>query len=155
MSTAQKVSVFGVILVPIQSEYGKIRTRITPNLDTFNTVQYSRIGLKWVLTHTLNLILNSAFSESPVPGPSQLYRLCRKGTTNRETFVEGKYSILLGTFAGMFLPLLYSPSPNSAMPMEKFNDLEAVVKRCSVKNVFLQISQNSHVKLSRSQFFVI
>ena len=155
MSTAQKVSVIGVILVPIQSEYGKIRTRITPNLDTFNTVQYSRIGLKWVLTHTLNLILNSAFSESPVPGPSQLYRLCRKGTTKRETFVEGKYCILLGTFAGMFLPLLYSPSPISVMPMEKFNDLEAAVQKCSVKKVFLQISQNSHVKLSRSQFFVI
>ena len=54
MNTAQKVSVFGVILVCIQSEYRKIRTRITPNLDTFNTVQYSRIGLKLVLTHTLN-----------------------------------------------------------------------------------------------------
>ena len=101
------------------------------------------------------MILNSTFSESPVSGPSQLYRLCRIGTTKRGTFVEGKYCILLGTFAGMFLPLLYSPSPISVMPMEKFNDLEAAVQKCSVKKVFLQISQNSHVKLSRSQFFVI
>ena len=30
----EKVSVFGVILVRIQSECGKIRTRITPNTDT-------------------------------------------------------------------------------------------------------------------------
>ena len=50
--TAWKVSVFGVIHVRIfphsnwirevslriQSEYGKIRTRITPNTDTFHTV---------------------------------------------------------------------------------------------------------------------
>ena len=43
--TAQKVSVFGVILVRIfphsdhiQSKYGKMRTRITPNKDTFYTV---------------------------------------------------------------------------------------------------------------------
>ena len=31
----EKGSVFGVILVRIQSECGKIRTRITPNTDTF------------------------------------------------------------------------------------------------------------------------
>ena len=29
------MSVFGVILVHIQSECGKIRTRITPNMDTY------------------------------------------------------------------------------------------------------------------------
>ena len=33
--TAWKVSVFGVILVRIQSKWGKIRTRITTNTDTF------------------------------------------------------------------------------------------------------------------------
>ena len=33
-----KVSVFGVILVRIQSECGKIRTTITPNTDTFHAV---------------------------------------------------------------------------------------------------------------------
>ena len=36
--TAQKLFVFGVILVRIQSEYRKIRTRITPNMDTFHAV---------------------------------------------------------------------------------------------------------------------
>ena len=36
--TAWKVSIFGVILVRIQSESEKIRTRITPNTDTFNAV---------------------------------------------------------------------------------------------------------------------
>ena len=34
--TAWKVSVFGVILVRIQAECGKIRTRITPNTDNFH-----------------------------------------------------------------------------------------------------------------------
>ena len=33
-----EVSVFGVILVRIQSECRKIRTRITPNTDTFHAV---------------------------------------------------------------------------------------------------------------------
>ena len=36
--TAQKVSVFGVILVRIQFECGKMRTRITSNTDTFHAV---------------------------------------------------------------------------------------------------------------------
>ena len=36
--TAQKVSIFGVTLVCIQSKCGKIRTRITPNTDTFYAV---------------------------------------------------------------------------------------------------------------------
>ena len=36
--TAQKVSVFGAILVRIQSECGKMLTRITPNTDTFHAV---------------------------------------------------------------------------------------------------------------------
>ena len=36
--TVQKVSVFGVILVRIQSEYGKIPIRITPNKSTFHAV---------------------------------------------------------------------------------------------------------------------
>ena len=39
-SSAGTVSVFGVILVSlIQFECGKIRTRITPNTDTFYGVQ--------------------------------------------------------------------------------------------------------------------
>ena len=37
-STAQKVSAFGVTLVRIQPEYGKIRTKITPNTNTFHAV---------------------------------------------------------------------------------------------------------------------
>ena len=36
--TAWKVSIFAVILARIQSECGKIRTRITPNTDTFHAV---------------------------------------------------------------------------------------------------------------------
>ena len=36
--TEYKVSVLGVILVRVQSECGKIRTRITPNTDTFYAV---------------------------------------------------------------------------------------------------------------------
>ena len=36
--TSWKVSVFGVILVRIRSESGKIRTRITPNTDTTHAV---------------------------------------------------------------------------------------------------------------------
>ena len=35
---AQKMSVFGVILVRIQSECRKIKTRITPNTGTFHAV---------------------------------------------------------------------------------------------------------------------
>ena len=38
--TAWKVSVFRVILVRIQSESGKIQTRITPNTDTLRSVYY-------------------------------------------------------------------------------------------------------------------
>ena len=37
----KKVSVFGVILVRIQSEYGKMRSTITPNTDTFHAVKCS------------------------------------------------------------------------------------------------------------------
>ena len=37
---AWKVSVLGVILIRIQSEWGKIRTRITPNTDTFYAVNF-------------------------------------------------------------------------------------------------------------------
>ena len=33
--TLRKVFVFGIILVCIQSECGKIRTKITPNTNTF------------------------------------------------------------------------------------------------------------------------
>ena len=36
--TAKKKSVFGVILVLIQSECRKMRTRIIPNTDTFHAV---------------------------------------------------------------------------------------------------------------------
>ena len=38
-STAWRVSVFGVILVRIQSKCGKIRTRVTPNMDSFYAVE--------------------------------------------------------------------------------------------------------------------
>ena len=41
-----KVPVFGVILVCIQSECGKIRTRITPNTDTFYAVRVVQIKHK-------------------------------------------------------------------------------------------------------------
>ena len=41
--TAWEVPVFEVILVRIQSERGKIRTRITPNTDTFYAVYAFRI----------------------------------------------------------------------------------------------------------------
>ena len=37
---AWKVSVLGVILVRIQSEWGKIPTRITPNTDTFYAMNF-------------------------------------------------------------------------------------------------------------------
>ena len=37
-NTLREESVFGVILVRIQYECGKIRTRITPNTGTFYTV---------------------------------------------------------------------------------------------------------------------
>ena len=36
--TMWKVSIFGVFLVLIQSECGKIRTRKTPNMDPFHAV---------------------------------------------------------------------------------------------------------------------
>ena len=36
--TAQRVSVFGVILVRIQFKCGKIRARIAPNMDTFHVM---------------------------------------------------------------------------------------------------------------------
>ena len=43
--TAWKVSVFGLFLVRIRSECGKIRTRKTPNTDTFHAVSsYSIVG---------------------------------------------------------------------------------------------------------------
>ena len=44
--TAWKVSAFGVILIRAQSECGKIRTRITPNTDTFYAVQVRHKGRK-------------------------------------------------------------------------------------------------------------
>ena len=37
-NTASKVSVFAAFLVRIQYEYGKIRTRKTPNTDNFYAV---------------------------------------------------------------------------------------------------------------------
>ena len=40
-TTAEKVPMFGVILVRIHSKCGKIRTRITPNTDTFQVVTLS------------------------------------------------------------------------------------------------------------------
>ena len=37
------MSVFGVILVCVQSEYGKMRTSITPNKDTFYVVDFKAV----------------------------------------------------------------------------------------------------------------
>ena len=45
LSTAQKVSVFGVFLVRIQPECGKIETRKTPNIDTFHVVKQTETML--------------------------------------------------------------------------------------------------------------
>ena len=39
INTASKVSKHGIILVHVQFKYGKIRTRKTPYLDTFDAVQ--------------------------------------------------------------------------------------------------------------------
>ena len=35
------MSLFGVILVRVQSKFGKIRTRVTPNTNTFHAVQWA------------------------------------------------------------------------------------------------------------------
>ena len=39
VNAGHKESVFGVILVRIQSKCGKLGTRITPNTDTFHAVK--------------------------------------------------------------------------------------------------------------------
>ena len=44
------MSIFGVILVRIQSECGKIRTRITSNTDTFHVVIYTEKYDEWLET---------------------------------------------------------------------------------------------------------
>ena len=51
-NTAWKVSVFGVILARIQSECGKIQTRITPNMDTLYAVldMFYEVCLFWFCT---------------------------------------------------------------------------------------------------------
>ena len=54
--TASKVSVFEVILVRIQSECGKIRTRITPNTDTFYAV-YD--GSFWYFSQHFQIVKNN------------------------------------------------------------------------------------------------
>ena len=64
---AWKVSVFGVILVRIQSEWEKIRTRITPNTDTFYAVSFElsfldsiwKTGPSRTWTHGLVLIVHT------------------------------------------------------------------------------------------------
>ena len=43
--TLREVSIFGVFLVRIQSECGKIRTRKTPNTDIFHAVATSLLGI--------------------------------------------------------------------------------------------------------------
>ena len=48
--TAQKASVFGVILVRIQSKCGKIRTRITPNMDTLWHFVFTLFATSWKLS---------------------------------------------------------------------------------------------------------
>ena len=47
--TAWKISLFGIFLVRINSECGKIRSRKTPNTDTFHEVLVTR--RKWCLKY--------------------------------------------------------------------------------------------------------
>ena len=42
--TALKEAVFGVFLIRIQSECGKIRTRKTPNTDTFQAMTLAKLN---------------------------------------------------------------------------------------------------------------
>ena len=66
------MSVFGVILVRIQSECEKIQTRITPNMDIFHTVSAIRLAgnralinlfILKVLT-SFGLLFNNEFSKT-------------------------------------------------------------------------------------------
>ena len=73
--TTWKVSVFGVFLVRIQSKWGKIQTRKTPNTDTCHAVQF--LTISWIqdkssqaqhwnplrLLHHVSTILSSGFCE--------------------------------------------------------------------------------------------
>ena len=61
LATALKVSVFGVMLVRIQSECGKIWTRITPNTNTF----YVMSGVRYPLyTAVVKMFCNWKFVAS-------------------------------------------------------------------------------------------
>ena len=54
--TGGKVSVFGVILVRIQSKCGKMQTRITPNRDTpYTVLTLSGLWTTWMLLVSLRL----------------------------------------------------------------------------------------------------
>ena len=48
LSSGKLLFLFGVILVRIQSECGKMRTRITPNTDTFHAVFFVQINLSFL-----------------------------------------------------------------------------------------------------------
>ena len=55
--TAWKVFVFGVILIRIQSEFGKIRTKITPNTDMFYVVLFwTFLGNSQENAHMIKLV---------------------------------------------------------------------------------------------------
>ena len=64
------MSVFGVVLVRIQSECGKIRARIAPNTDTFHAVARGAFNtlakklLRWVLTLKLEWELHKVVLET-------------------------------------------------------------------------------------------
>ena len=56
-TTMQKVSVFGVILTCILSEFGEILTRITPNTDTFWQCTFlKRVIDNWKTEMLLNVL---------------------------------------------------------------------------------------------------
>ena len=79
-----KVSIFGVFLVRIQSECGKIQTRKTPNMDTFHIVkalwdiQKTRQSVWSSLTFPIILLeilsCKSLFGLMPLRLPSYIFK---------------------------------------------------------------------------------
>ena len=80
-SKAIEMSVFRVIPVRIQTECGKIRTRITPNMDTFHAVIFS-IWYLWNLTHFVNLILTWSWDAETIILKIHLYLMNWDNGTN-------------------------------------------------------------------------
>ena len=64
MNTTRKVSVFGVILVRIQSKCEKMRTRITPNTDTIYTVQVGQDICKTSSKHNVTTKMKDVYKKS-------------------------------------------------------------------------------------------